>query len=76
MKKFAGTCLELETREIILKSRIGYVQYSYQEKSGQKAFRVISMRYGKLTRVGILYVIEPDGKCKIALDNHKINTRF
>ena len=75
MKKLKGSSYELEERKIFLSSRIGYVQYSFQEKLGKKIFRVSSVRYGKLTRVGISYIIEPDGKSRIVLHNHRIDKR-
>lgn len=75
MKKLKGSSYELEERKIFLSSRIGYVQYNFQEKLGQKIFRVNNVRYGKLTRIGISYIIEPDGKGRIVLHNHRIDKR-
>ncbi len=75
MVKTDGTCYTLEERKIFLSSRIGYVQYSFQEKLGQKIFRVSSARYGKLTRIGVSYIIEPDGKSRIVLHNHRMDKR-
>ena len=75
MFKTDGTCYTLEERKMFLQSRKGHIEYSFQENQGQKRFYVRNLTYGRLTSLGISYIIEPDGKGRIVLHNHRVDKK-